>query len=351
MHKICIISGSRADYGLLDPLITKCQEHFEVQLVVTGSHLSHEFGYTVKDIKHPIAEKVEIVLSSDTPVGISKSMGLACISFGEVFDRRKPDLLIVLGDRWEVLAAVSSAHIAQIPVAHLHGGEVTEGSYDDSFRHAITHASQLHFVAAPEYMDRLMRMGQEPRSVFGVGALGCDALEKRRNFKSRNSYLIAMYPETIGGSAAAIDIPKMLSEKSMMHAYVTSGSDVGAIKGKPISARGFDRKTFLQHLKNSDFIIGNSSSIVIEAPALGVPGILIGDRQKGRLLADSVVTADPTPESIFEAFDYVYSQEFQDLMKTDYFQPYKGGNVAEKIVRIIKDRMPVSVRKEFYDGP
>ncbi len=369
--KIALITGSRAEWGLLKPLAQKLHNTLirNFHLVVTGSHLSPQFGMTVNEIPAEwITDKVECILASDTPVAISKAMGLAVISFGETYERLEPDLVVVLGDRFEILAAVIAAHISRIPVCHIHGGEVTAGAYDDAFRHSITKMSQLHFVAAEPYKIRLMQLGEHPDNVFNVGALGCDGLEKRDEKKARkNLILVCLHEETIDVSLfgwklyadIAPFLKKMISGSNYRAIYIHAGADVGTmVFGTRDKEKGCDhfeslpRTVFLDFLRKSVCIIGNSSSGIIEAPALGVPTINIGDRQKGRPMADSIIQAEPTKESIQAAFDKLYSQKFQDLMKTDYYQPYKGENVAEKIVAIIRERLPnINMKKGFYDLP
>lgn len=358
---ISIVTGSRADYGLLSPLITECEKHFDVQLIVTGGHLSHEFGHTLDCIEHEIAERVECVLSSDTAIGISKGLGLAVISFSEVFERIKPDMLVVLGDRWEILACSIAAHMANIPISHIHGGEVTKGAYDDAFRHSITKMSQLHFVAAEPYRKRVIQLGENPDTVFNVGALGCDGLFKREyDLKISKSIMICIHPETADIRSSKIYEKLRPALPEAEYIVIMSNPDVGysvferEIKDGPIQTiyKSMPRDHFLMFLEVSDVMIGNSSAGIIEAPALGVPTINVGDRQKGRLMADSIIQAEPTKESIQAAFDKLYSKEFQDMMKTDYYCPYQGGQVAEKIVEIIKDRIgQINMKKGFYDIP
>jgi GDP/UDP-N,N'-diacetylbacillosamine 2-epimerase (hydrolysing) len=361
--RIAIITGSRAEWGLLQPLAKLMHEDkgIDFKLLVTGSHLSYEFGYTKNDIDLPIEEEIECVLSSDTAVGISKALGLAVISFSEAYKRIAPDLVVVLGDRWEILACSIAAHIARIPIAHIHGGEVTEGAYDDAFRHSITHMSQLHFVAADAYKMRVIQLGNSPETVFNVGALGCDGSIKRKwRQLEPKQILLAYYPETLNDGTNIEHLLSVIAEKEFKTVVFIKGCyDIGQL-GFHYLLDDYDINTyerhdsinrglFLEKLKSSDAIIGNSSSGIIEAPALGVPTINIGNRQEGRLMADSIIQCNATKESIKQAFDKLYSKEFQDLMKSDYKIFYQGGNVAQKILEVIKQKMPISVKKEFYD--
>lgn len=359
--KLAIITGSRADWGLLEPLVYQIYNsngNYRLQLVVTGSHLSHEFGYTIKDITYPVNEQIECVLSSDTPVGICKSIGLAVSSFGECFERLKPDTVIVLGDRWDVMASAIASHVSNIPIIHIHGGEVTEGSYDNAWRFAITHMAQLHFPATDKYASRIIQTGQWPNTVYNVGALGCDGLEKRKDYTDNNFFIFCVYPQTLDiRSDEVYPLLKACRPGKSKILLIGGSHDVGflcfdkACKDNGIFSyqRSMPREHFLYFLKDVDAIVGNSSCGIIEAPALGVPTINIGNRQKGRLMADSIIQAEPTKESIKAAFDKLYSEEFQALMKTDYYTPYQGGNVAEKIWTIIKRKMPLNVKKSFFD--
>lgn len=352
MVKISILTGSRAEYGLLEPLIDLMfkDKDIEPSLIVCGSHLSHEFGYTVDDIKFPIAARVEHVLSSDTSIGICKSFGLAAISVCETLEKLQPDALVVLGDRYEALSVAVAAHISRVPVIHISGGELTFGIYDNAFRHSITQLSQLHFVAAEPYRQRVIQLGQHPSTVFNVGHIGCDGLEKVSD--KVNRFVIGVFhPETLSkDQQVANAIDDAMFDLHYDFAFIGGGNDLDRSKFKYSEAHeSLPRGEFINLLKMVDCIIGNSSSGILEAPALGTPTINIGDRQRGRLMADSIIQAEPTKESVLEAFDTLYSKEFQELMRSDYKIYYQGGNVAEKILRQIKRSMPLEIKKEFYD--
>lgn len=362
--RLGILTGSRAEYGLLEPLIQLFQidEETDLQLYVTGSHLSPEFGYTADQIKFPITEKIECLLSSDTPVGVSKAMGLAIMGFAEAFERHRPEIIVLLGDRFEMVAGALAAHVARIPIAHIHGGEITAGVYDDAFRHSITKMGQLHFVAAEPYRKRVIQLGENPRTVFNVGALGCDGLEKRYNYKSTNIIIIALWNETFENEFNLEEIRdsigKAIEEHHIRFCRIKPGADVGnsnmlhQITDKEENDYFIElsRGQYIDLLSKADCIFGNSSSGIIEAPALGVPTINIGNRQKGRLMADSIINCDPTKPSIEAAFDILYSDKFQAFMKTDYETPYKGVNVAVKIRDIIKRGFSsIEMKKGFYD--
>jgi len=349
MVRIAVATSSRADYGLLKPLLELIPKE-SLNLIVTGSHLCYEHGYTVKEIECP-HETIEILLSSDTPEAIAKSMGLAQIGVAEVFSRTKPHCLIALGDRFEVFAICSAAHIFNIPIIHIHGGEVTAGAYDDAFRHSITKMSQLHFVAAEPYRDRVIQLGEHPDTVFNVGALGCDGLTRRVGYENNKSCVLIQHPETLG-DYNHLDLYSFLTfELKLYVKVINSGLDKGSHKNKNKEASSsYPREAYLNMLKQSDFIIGNSSSSVIEAPALGVPTILLGDRQLGRELADSIIIADTTPDSIRESVEELYSEDFQDEINNPYNTPYLGGNVAWKILSTILNKLPdINMKKGFHD--
>jgi UDP-N-acetylglucosamine 2-epimerase len=273
-------------------------------------------------------------------------MGLATIGFGAAYARHRPDLVVVLGDRYEIFAAVSAAHVARIPCAHIHGGEITEGSYDDGFRHSITKMSHLHFTAAEEYRARVIQLGENPQTVYNVGALGCDGLKKREYFPPKSpeyrEYVVAYY----GGNEMEIDdfLATQGIDPCNVH-FVYGSHDVGYQGGG-----GIKREQFLTELLHADAIIGNSSSAVIEAPALGVPSILIGDRQKGRLMATSIIHCK-TVKDLPLAFENLYSDFFQGIMASNYYTPYKGENVSGKIADIILERVgKIEVNKPFWEA-
>lgn len=348
---LSIVSGSRADWGLLEPLAKLIHDDTEtnLQLVITGSHLSHEYGHTVDHIGLPIIATVENVLSADTESGVCKSFGLAATGFADVFKSLDSDAVILLGDRYEILAAAVCAYINRVPICHIHGGEVTAGAYDDAFRHSITKMASLHFVAAEPYRERVIQLGEYPETVFAVGAIGCDGLKKRDQYHKTGYIIVADYPETKGEPNKDLSTYLLKKFDTSKLFFVGGSHDVCASisYGKRELARGY----FLSILRFADCIIGNSSAGIIEAPYLGVPTINVGNRQKGRLMADSIIQADPTEESLNAAFGKLYSNEFQEMMRGDYYAPYKGGSVANRIHFIIKERVRrgFNLKKGFYD--
>lgn len=384
MKKIAVLTGSRAEYGLLFPLLKKIKNspEFSLQLIVTGMHLSPEFGLTYRQIEadgFEITEKVEMLLSSDTEVGIGKSVGLGIIGFADTFSRLSPDLLILLGDRFETFAAATAAHIGRISIAHIHGGEVTEGAIDDAFRHAITKMSILHFVSTEEYRKRVVQLGEEPGRVFTVGALGLDniknmrllnkeELEKEIRFEfGRKNVLVTFHPVTLEGNSAEHQFTELLAALDCFEDLKiiftqpnadTQGRIIMKLIGKYIEKYpekavvfpSLGQCKYLSTLKFIDAIVGNSSSGIIEAPSFGIPTVNIGDRQKGRVMPESVINCQPSKESIVDAMNKAFSPDFKLLCKR-VINPYGDGNAAERIITTLKERIAETnfLKKSFYD--
>jgi len=381
-RKICVVTGTRAEYGLLYWLMKEIEadRELELQLVVTGMHLSPEFGLTYKEIEKEfqIDKKVEMLLSSDTSVGISKSMGLAQISFAEVYEDLKPDMIIVLGDRYEIFSAVSAAMIARIPIAHLHGGETTEGAFDEAIRHCITKMSHLHFTATEEYKNRVIQLGEHPNKVFNVGGMGIenikrlklltkDEFEKSIDFKlNKKNILVTFHPVTLENSTAKeqfqelLDAIDELEETNIIFTKANSDTDGRVINQmideyisknshKAVAFTSFGQLRYLSALQYIDAVVGNSSSGLAEAPSFKIGTINIGDRQKGRIKAQSVIDCDPNQADIEKAFDKLYSQDFQDGLK-DTINPYGDGMASKKIIEEIKKAdLNHILKKSFYD--
>ena len=382
MRKICVVTGARAEYGLLRWVMEGIRNSpkLELQVIATGMHLSPEFGLTYREIEKDgfrIDRKVEMLLSSDTPVGIAKSMGLAMIGFADVFDELMPDLLLVLGDRYEIFAASSSAMIARIPIAHLHGGETTEGAFDEAFRHSITKMSHLHFVAAEEYRKRVIQLGEHPDRVFNVGGLGIDNILKLRlldRTKLENSIkfklgsknlLITFHPVTLENSTSAQQMGELLSALNKLDntnlIFTMPNSDTDGrvlfqiieeyvssnIKSVVFTSMGQLR--YLSCLKHVDGVIGNSSSGLLEVPTFKIGTINIGDRQRGRLKAISVIDCEPNEPSISSAIKKLYSADYQNRLTT-VKNPYGCGGASESIVNILNDvSLDGLLKKRFYN--
>ena len=381
-RKICVVTGTRAEYGLLYWLMKEIEadSDLELQLIVTGMHLSPEFGLTYKEIEKDfkIDKKVEMLLSSDTSVGISKSMGLAQISFADAYEELEPDILVVLGDRYEIFSAVSTAMIARIPIAHLHGGETTEGAFDESIRHSITKMSHLHFTATDEYKNRVIQLGEHPSRVFNVGGMGIENIkrlkllskeefEKSINFQlNKKNILITFHPVTLENTTTKKQFKELLNAvdeledtniiltkansdtdgrvvNSMIDDYVSKNSD------KAVGFTSLGQLRYLSALQFVDAVVGNSSSGIIEAPSFKIGTINIGDRQKGRTRTDSILDCDATVKSIRLAFIKLYSSQFQDCLK-NIQSPYGDGNASEEICKILKNyNLNGILKKKFYD--
>lgn len=384
MKKISILTATRAEYGLLKPIIDKLNgiTEFDVRVVVTGAHLSPEFGLTYKEIEQDgivIDEKIEMLLSADTPAAISKTMGLALISFADYFERLKPDMLIVLGDRYETLAVCMAAMNQRIPIAHLYGGETTEGALDESIRHAITKLSYLHFTSTEEYRKRVIQLGEQPDRVFSVGAVGIEnilnqklmgksELESSIQFSLDNRYaMVTFHPVTLEDNhseeqfQALLDVCKKCQDMKFIFTKANADANSRIINhmidnyieknDNAISFTSLGMTRYLSALKYCSLVIGNSSSGLVEAPSFGVPTINIGDRQKGRLQADSVINCEPNIEDIDEAIKTALTKEFLNNAKNTV-NPYGEGNTSEKVVTVIKDFLlndRIELKKKFYD--
>ena len=382
MKKICVVTGTRAEYGLLYWLLKEIEADKELQLqvIVTGMHLSPEFGLTYKEIEKEfkINKKIEMLLSSDTSVGISKSMGLAQISFAESYDELKPDIVIVLGDRYEIFSATSAAMIAKIPIAHLHGGEATEGLIDEPIRHSITKMSHLHFAATEEYKNRVIQLGEHPSRVFNVGGMGIenikrlkllskDEFEKSIEFKlNSKNILVTFHPVTLENSTAQeqfkelLDAIDELEDTNIIFTKANSDTDGRVINQmideyvtknfqKSVQFTSLGQLRYLSALQYVDAVVGNSSSGLAEAPSFKIGTINIGDRQKGRIKASSVIDCEPNKDSILKSFEKLYSKEFQETLKTT-INPYGDGCASKKIVEILKNvDLKNILKKSFYD--
>ena len=382
-RKICIITGSRAEYGLLKPLLDEIKNDpdLSLHLIVTGMHLSPEFGLTFAEIEKEgfkIDNKIEILLSSDTATGTLKAMGLALISLSEVYERLRPDIIVLLGDRFEIFCAAASALVSKIPVAHIHGGEVTEGAFDDAFRHSITKMSHLHFTSTEEYKKRVIQLGESPDRVFNVGAIGLDnirkmrlltkkELEKELKFKfGKRNLLVTYHPATLSTLNTRKQFSSLLDTINELEntkiIFTKSNADPGGkIINEMIDKFVFenDQKAvvftsmgqlkYLSTMQFVDAVVGNSSSGIIEAPSFKIGTINIGDRQKGRIKAKSIIDCEATRESIKEAFKQLYEKDFQ-MNLINIINPHGDGNAAENIKKILKTCNITNImEKQFYN--
>lgn len=379
MRKICVVTGTRAEYGLLYWLMKEIQAdpELQLQLIVTGMHLSPEFGLTYQVIEQDgfhIDAKVEMLLSSDTPVGIAKSIGLGVIGFAEALDRLKPDMMVVLGDRYEILAAVQAALVARIPIAHIAGGDTTEGAIDEAIRHSISKMSHLHFVTNEQAANRVRQLGENPAHIFNVGSLGIDfisrmqllnrrELEEQLNFTflSRN-ILVTFHPVTLETNTAAQQFGELLA------AFDKLGHEVGIIFTKPnsdtdgrILIRMIDEYTkthdntkaftslgqlrYLSTIAQVDAVVGNSSSGLYEVPSFKKPTVNIGDRQKGRLQASSVISCNNHQQEIYDSIQRAFR-----LDCTKVQNPYSHGDTSTQILAVLKSISDGTslLKKRFY---
>lgn len=383
-RKICIVTGTRAEYGLFYPLLKRIEKekNIKLQIVVTGMHLSPEFGLTYKIIEKDgfkIDEKVKILLFGDTEVGITKAIGLGITKFAGVFRRLKPDIVLLLGDRFETFSTAVAAFIAKIPIVHLYGGELTEGVIDDAFRHSITKMSSLHFVSTEEYRRRVIQLGENPHRVFNVGALGIDSiknfnllpkkdLEKELKFSfGAKNVLVTFHPVTLENNTSESQFKELLSALENFTdtkvIFTKANADThGAIinklidryvKNNPQKAVSFvslGQLRYLSTIQYVDAVVGNSSSGIVEAPSFRKPTVNIGDRQRGRIIPESVICCDPRGKDIISALKKAFSVKFVNRCKT-VKNPYGDGRSAERIVSILKRQIPEvkDVKKVFYD--
>jgi GDP/UDP-N,N'-diacetylbacillosamine 2-epimerase (hydrolysing) len=383
MRKICVITGTRAEYGLLYWSMKALQvdQNIDLKICVTGMHLSPEFGLTYKKILEDgfiINDKVETLLSSDTTIGISKSIGLGIISFSEVFERIKPDLILVLGDRYEIFAACTAAMISRIPIAHCHGGEATEGLIDEAIRHSITKMSQIHFVSTEEYKNRVIQLGENPTNVYNVGALGIENINKfnlltRTEFEesigfrlNKINFLVTFHPVTLDDFSAEVQFKQLLmaldqfEDTTIIFTKPNSDTDGRIIiqlideyiknnNKKAVAFFSLGQLRYLSAIQFMDVVIGNSSSGLIEVPSFKKATINIGDRQQGRVKAASIIDCETNKEDIEKAINKSLSTKFQDELKFCN-NPYGDKNSSIEIVEVLKSiELNGIVKKQFYN--
>lgn len=377
MRKIAVFTGTRAEYGLLYWLLKDIQHDsaLELQLLVSAMHLSPEFGMTYQQIEADgfiITEQIEMLLSSDSAVGTAKSMGLGIIGFADALTRMKPDVLVILGDRFEALAAAQTAMILRIPVAHIHGGEITEGAYDDAIRHAITKLSLLHFTSTAEHRQRVIQLGEHPERVSNVGAIGLDHLLRTQmmsvaqlsaslGFKlDRPYFLVTYHPVTLAQEPATASFEQLLQALDNFSSYqiiltYPNADDGGreiipllesyarANAGRVLAIPSLGQQRYLSAVKHAAAVIGNSSSGIIEVPSFGVPTVNIGARQRGRMAASSVFHCDADTSSITDTIQTALKADLSHIVN-----PYGQGNAGEVILDTLKVA-DLSGIKTFYD--
>lgn len=384
-RKICFITGTRAEYGIMSLLMKRLNDdpRVELQIVATNMHLSPEYGLTYREIEADglkIDKKVEMLLSSDTPVGTVKSMGLASIGFADALEELRPDLIVILGDRFEMLAAASAALIFGIPVAHLHGGEITEGAYDDSIRHAITKLSYLHLTSTEEYRRRVIQMGESPERVFWTGAPGVDNISKETllsaeelesylGFSLGDKYLVVTYHPVTKEPEEALAQTEALLESLQQYIghykilFTLPNSDTGGrsvaslikewVKTHPessIAVTSMGRKRYYSALARCSAVVGNSSSGLLEAPSFRKPTLNIGNRQKGRAQGNTIANCEADEASIAVGLEKVLSPEFQDFVVCHGENPYEKKGTLQEIHRILAEtELPENAVKQFHD--
>lgn len=383
-RKLCVVTGTRADYGLLRPVISEIRDRagLELQLIATGMHLSPEFGLTYREIEQDgvrIDRKIEMLLSADTPSGITKSIGLGAIGFADALEQLQPDVLIVLGDRFEILAAAMAALPARIPMAHIHGGETTEGAFDESIRHAMTKMAHLHFVAAEEYRRRVVQLGEQPDRVYMVGGLGVDAIQRqtllgREELEQslghplgRRNFLVTFHPVTLENATSASQMAELLAalesleDTNLVFTMPNADTDgrvlielINEFVATNANARAWTslgQLRYLSCLRYFDAVVGNSSSGLAEAPSFRIATINIGDRQRGRLKATSVIDCEPERHAIRAAIEKSTTDEFRRVLQGTT-NPYGDGGAGKRIVDVLESvQLDGVLKKRFHDLP
>lgn len=383
-RKICVVTGTRAEFGLLRRLMQEIEasKALTLQVIATGMHLSPEFGSTYLEIEQAgfnIDATVEMLISADTSSAVTKSMGLGLIGYADAYARLEPDIVVLLGDRFEIFAAAAAAMIAGIPIAHLHGGETTEGAFDEAIRHSITKMSHLHFVAAEDYRKRVIQLGEHPERVFLVGGLGIDAikhttlmtreaLEASLNFTfGPRNLLITFHPVTLESQSSAHQMSELLKALDGLQdthlIFTMPNADTGgreltsmvdAFVATHPNARAYSSLGQLRYLSCMhivDGVVGNSSSGLAEAPSMGIGTIDIGDRQRGRLRAASIIHCEPSQDQITQALRTLYSMAFKNSL-AQVVNPYGTGGASQRIVEVLAAHpLDQLIKKKFHDIP
>jgi GDP/UDP-N,N'-diacetylbacillosamine 2-epimerase (hydrolysing) len=383
MKKTAVFTSTRAEYGLLKGLIQEIakSDELHLQLIVSGTHLSADFGMTINEIKadgFKVDESVEVVLSHDTPTGICKSMGLAMIGYGEVLMRNSPDILVILGDRYEVFCAAAAAQVCRVPVAHIHGGEATEGVIDEAFRHSITKMSHLHFASCEAYRQRIIQLGEAPDRVFNVGALGvenirCMSLMERNELAEaigfnleKPYFLVTFHPVTLEKDTSEGQFKSLLASLDAFPEYNviftksnadTDGRVINSLideyaekhPERCLSVASLGALRYLSAMKYATAVIGNSSSGIVEAPSFKIPTVNIGDRQKGRIQVASILNCSPDANAIRQTIGRTLSSAFQESL-SGISNPYERPGTCSTIVRLLERADIFGItKKTFHD--
>lgn len=383
MRRVCVFTATRAEYGILRELIRAIDSatDLELQLLVSGTHLSPEFGMTVEELESDRfvpSERVEMLLSSDTPAGVCKSMGLAIAGYGEAFARLQPDILVVLGDRYEAFCAAAAAHVCRLPIAHIHGGESTEGATDEAFRHSITKMAHLHFPCCEEYRSRIIQLGESPESVLNVGALTVESIRKTRLLHREELqedlrfqlgdplFLVTYHPVTLEQDTADKQFSELLQalDSYSSGSFILTKANADA-SGRIVNAMideyaelhpdhvlavsSLGSRRYLSAMALSAAVIGNSSSGIVEAPIMRVPTVNIGDRQKGRVRAPSIIDCSPTQASIVHAIAKAISPRFRRSF-VDMPNPFEQEGTVSRIVAALAEMdLRGRLKKTFWD--
>ena len=380
--KICVVTSTRADFGLLRPLIKEIRNDSELtlQLIATGTHLSKEFGETYKEIESDfkIDKKIAMGLSDDSHLGTSRSMAHLQISVSETLSELSPDIVVILGDRYEILSVAISCMMLNIPIAHIHGGETTQGAIDEAIRHSITKMSHLHFTATDTYKKRVIQLGEQPKRVFNVGSLGVESIQKLKlldknefeksiGFKlGKKNLLVTYHPTTLENQTSKDQFKELLyaidelEDTNIIFTKSNADSDAQVINymideyvkknhNNTVAFESLGQLRYLSALQFMDAVVGNSSSGIIEVPSFNKATINIGDRQKGRERASSIIDVDVTRNDIKSAIEGIYCDEFKNTLKNNH-NPYKADDTAKNIKNIIKvTPLHGILKKEFYD--
>lgn len=381
-RKICVVTGTRAEYGLLRPVLEKLnrENSFDLKIIVTGTHLSESFGFTRTEIEKDgfeIEAKLNILSEIDSNLGVAESVGNGISKLSKIFNAINPDILLLLGDRFEIFAAATAALLCNIPVAHIHGGETTQGMMDEAFRHSITKMSHLHFVSTHDYRRRVIQLGESPDRVFLVGALGVEnalraklsskkSLEVELKMKfSKKNILVTFHPVTLENNTFRIQTLELLNALSNLKdstiIFTYSNADHG---GRVINslieqyvsnhARSYafaslGQEKYFSMISNVDVVVGNSSSGLIEVPSFKIPTVNIGERQLGRVRAQSVIECEPYKEDISNALKVAFSPEFRKVVE-NVENPYEHQGTSDKIVKVLREVVLNDIRKKrFYD--
>ena len=366
-RKICVVTGARSDFGLLRPLMDEIKKSnkLELRVIVTGMHLSEKHGSTYKEVEkyYAVDVTVDTGLKSDSPLDITKSMGNGLIGIANALGILNPDVVLILGDRYEILPVAIASVMANIPLAHLHGGETTEGAIDESLRHAITKLAHIHFVAAEPYRKRVIQLGENPNHIFMVGGLGVDAITKTVFLKphevenifnikfNKKNLLITFHPITLESASSLkqmqilLHVLEGLRDTSLIFTFpnADAGSselislvkDFSKSRNHVFVCKSMGQQGYLSCLKHVDGVIGNSSSGILEAPTLCVPTVNIGNRQKGRICASSIINCEPTYLEIDKSIKLIFDAQFRTKLPST-ISPYGDGGACHRIIEVLE---------------